>query len=149
MFSKPKAFFSKTENDTLLQIVRNNESTTSGEIRIFIESKCEYVDPIVRAQELFLGYKMYETINRNAVLIYIAYEDHDFAIIGDKEIYAQAPNEFWKTESNKLARAFNSKNYLNGLSACIASVGALLQKYFPYAGERKNELPDEIIFGKK
>ena len=149
MFSKPKAFFSKSENDTLLNIVRENESSTSGEIRIFIESTCTYVDPIVRAQELFLFYKMYETAHRNAVLIYIAYQDHDFAIIGDREIFAKSPSDFWKTESKKLARAFHDKQYVEGLSTCIHSVGGLLQQYFPYKGEGKNELPDEIIFGKK
>lgn len=149
MFSKPVTFFTKSENDTLLECVRQNESGTSGEIRIFVEGKCEYVNPIERAQKLFVQYKMYETEHRNAVLIYIAYRDQDFAILGDKEIFAKAPSDFWQVESKRLARAFREENYLGGLMECIQAVGNMLTIHFPFHGENRNELPDELIFGKK
>lgn len=149
MFTKPKAFFTKKENDTLLSTVRRCEAKTSGEIRIYIEAKCSYVNPMHRAQELFSKYKMYETENRNAVLIYIAHKHHEFAIVGDKNIFMQAPKAFWSSEAINLAKAFSSKKYVEGLINCIQNTGQLLFDLFPYHGENKNELPDEIIFGKK
>ena len=145
---KLKPFLSQSETELVLEKIRVNESGTSGEIRLCIESKCPYVDPLNRARELFYQLKMYNTTHRNAALIYIAYEDHDFALFGDGAIYDKVPNSFWQTESNKLSRLFFEKQHVEGITNCIDSVGAALRNHFPFEGTKKNELPDEIIFGK-
>ena len=69
---KPDRYFSDTERERIVNAIRNAEQRTSGEVRIFIENKCEYIDPLRRAQEIFANLKMYETAERNAVLVYIA-----------------------------------------------------------------------------
>ena len=58
MFSKPVTFFTKSENDALLECVRQNESGTSCENRNFVEGKSEFVNPIHRAQKLFVQNKI-------------------------------------------------------------------------------------------
>jgi uncharacterized membrane protein len=148
MFSSSKQFLSKQENERLHLAVKQSEQGTSGEIRVYIESKCSFMNPIDRAKELFLSLKMYQTIHRNAVLIYIAYQDRDFAIIGDKNIYQKTNDEFWNQHSKSLLRAFNNHNYIQGMEDVIRAVGNELRVHFPTHGETKNELPDEIIFGK-
>jgi uncharacterized membrane protein len=148
MFKSAKSFLSKTENDEVIKSIQQNELNTSGEIRIFIEQQCSYVNPIDRAKELFLNLKMYETLHRNAVLIYIAYEDKDFALIGDNEIFKQASGHFWEIQSKLLAQSFHVKNYVEGIINCVNAVGQELHTHFPSTGELKNELPDEIMFGK-
>lgn len=147
-FSKIQYLFSKEENMKILNSVRSNEAKTSGEIRIFIESKCTYVNPMMRAQELFHAYGMYKTEDRNAVLIYIAYKHKDFALYCDKEIFAKTTQSFWTEESKKLALGFYQKNYCACLIDCINNIGTQMALHFPFDGENKNELPDEIIFGK-
>ena len=44
---------------------------------------------------------------------------------------------------------FNAANYVEGICAVITTVGQTLAKEFPYKPkDDKNELPDEIVFGK-
>lgn len=147
-FFKPKLLFSDTEMAGILNCVRESENNTSGEIRIYIEEKCAYVDPILRAQEIFTSLKMQETENRNAVLIYIAHKDHDFALICDKALFEITTQAFWSHQSALLAIGFAEKKYTESLSNCVTAIGEELKKHFPFHGDNKNELPDEIIFGK-
>lgn len=147
-FSKVQYLFSKEENERILDCVRDNEKTTSGEIRIFIESHCPFMDPLMRAYELFSRLGMQQTADRNSVLIYIAYKDHDFALYSDKNIFEKTTQQFWLAQSKNLVRGFYEKKYTETLIACINDVGAELNRYFPFHGENKNELPDEIVFGK-
>jgi uncharacterized membrane protein len=148
LFSKVQYLFSKDENERILKCVRENEQGTSGEIRIFAESHCSYMDPMMRATELFVQLGMSNTIHRNGVLIYIAYKDQDFALCGDKNIFEKTEQEFWQIQSRKLVQGFFEKKYADSLIRCINEVGKELQKHFPFHGEKKNELPDEIVFGK-
>lgn len=147
-FTPRKAFLNSTETETILDSVRSGEKNTSGEIRVYLESRCRYMDPALRAQEIFVQLQMHQTIDRNGVLIYIAYDDKDFALIGDKGIFEKTQAEFWKKESLRLAQHFSRQQYVNGICECVEAVGLLLKTHFPTHGETKNELPDEIIFGK-
>ena len=52
-FSKKKEFFSKEENEIIVQSIRDAEKQTSGEVRVFVESKCRFIDPLDRALEIF------------------------------------------------------------------------------------------------
>lgn len=143
-----KPFLTETENEKILDLIRREESSTSGEIRLFIESKCMYMDPLRRAKELFYALKMNLTDDRNAILIYIAHQDKDFALFGDGGIFKKAPISFWTEEAKRLNFHFYHKNYMDGILQCIKQVGNCLQTHFPFEGEKKNELPDDIIFGK-
>ncbi len=147
-FSKARFLFSKDENEAILNCVRENEKNTSGEIRIFIESRCAYVDPLHRAYELFKHLHMADTVHRNGVLIYIAYRDREVALCGDKNIFEKTEQAFWSAQSKKLIKGFYEKKYCESLIRCINAVGSELQRHFPFHGENKNELPDEIVFGK-
>lgn len=146
-FRKKQAIFEPEELKKIQEQVCLSESRTSGEIRIFIESHCRWVDPLIRAREIFINLKMHQTRNRNAVLIYIASEDHDFALFADSGLYQCIAPLQWKQLANQLANAFYHQHYCDGLCNCIQAVGSLLTQHFPLHGEQKNELPDEIVFG--
>ncbi|MBL7774142.1 MAG: TPM domain-containing protein [Chitinophagaceae bacterium] len=145
--SKSNKFLSKQETEQIMACVRANEAGTSGEIRICIEGHCSYMEPLHRAAEIFRNLKMYETEHRNAVLIYIAYKDQDFALYGDKAIIEKTESVFWNEQSKKLALAFFKEEYVLGITSCVEAIGVILKTLFPLHGENKNELPDEIIFG--
>jgi uncharacterized membrane protein len=102
----------------------------------------------VRAKEIFTNLRMHQTAQRNAVMIYIAFRDHDFALLGDIGIFQLAPNTFWHQQAKQLANHFHHKNHLEGLSLCIQAIGDLLQQHFPPSATPRNELPDEIVFGR-
>lgn len=150
IFSRSKKeFFSPADNEKIVQAIRQAEMNTSGEIRIFIENKCRYIDAMDRALEVFSGLKMEQTEARNAVLLYIALKDHQLAVYGDRGIHEKVGAEFWSGAVVKILGHFNHEDYAGGISNCITEIGNSLKQHFPYNKTTdKNELPDDIIFGK-
>ena len=146
---KKKEFFSKEENEKIVESIRSAERSTSGEVRVFIESKCKFIDPLDRALEIFDELKMEKTEYRNAVLLYVALKDRQLAVYADKGIHEKVGDQFWQDVVKKILSHFNKENYADGISQCIKEIGEALQQNFPYNSDTdKNELPDEIIFGK-
>ena len=151
MFSlfKKKEFFSKEENKKIVDAIRTAEMCTSGEVRVYIESRCKFIDPLDRAKEIFAELKMENTQDRNAVLLYVALKDRQLAVYADSGIHKKAGTQFWEEVINKILLHFDKENYTNGLVHCITEIGNALQQNFPYdKNTDKNELPDEIIFGR-
>ncbi len=151
MFSlfKKKQFFSKEENERIVAAIRKAEECTSGEVRVFVERRCRFMDPIDRAIELFDELQMENTKDRNAVLVYVALKDRQLAIYGDKGIHERLGVEYWLKEVGHLVAQFNRDNYAEGIATCVTDIGRALQEQFPYDRvSDKNELPDEIIFGR-
>ena len=148
-FRKKKEFFTAEEQQRIIDAIRSAEHMTSGEVRVFVESKCSYMDALDRAAELFLRLKMNLTDDRNAVLVYVAMEDQQLAVLGDENIHKKVGNEYWNAEVKKMITSFNKQNYAEGIRQVVLDVGEALVKHFPYNNDTdKNELPDEIVFGK-
>lgn len=150
LFDKSKLPLNKEEQEKVVAAIQQAESNTTGELRVYMEANCSYVDAMDRAKEVFAELGMTETVRRNAVLVYMAYSDHQFAILGDKEIYEQAGGaEFWKHAAHIFQEHLRNGRMAEGFVACINELGTALAKHFPYdPAVTKNELPDEIVFGK-
>lgn len=148
-FFKKKSFFSDDEKKQIADAIHNAERRTSGEVRVFIESRCRYVDPLDRAAEVFFNLRMNETKDRNAVLLYIAMKDRQLAVFGDEGIHKRVGTDYWNKEVNLLINEFNTAHYGDGISQCVRDIGEALHQHFPFDNDTdKNELPDDIIFGK-
>ncbi len=148
LFKKQK-FFTDAEKAQIVEAIRNAERRTSGEVRVFVESRCRYMDPLDRAAEIFFQLEMDETDDRNAVLVYVAMKDRQLAVFGDEGIHNKVGSEYWTREVELLINKFNSENYGEGISRCVTDIGEALHHFFPFDNDTdKNELPDEIVFGK-
>lgn len=145
--SKKREFFTPEQQQLMMEAIQKAEKDTSGEVRLFVESKCKYVDPVDRAKEIFFSLKMDQTKDRNAVLFYIAMDDRQLALFADEGIYQRVGAKYWNDEVKKIIGAFTKEDYTGGICAVINNIGSALQKEFPYQSDDKNELPDEIIFG--
>lgn len=146
---KPVVFFTPLEQEKIVSSIQAAEKKTSGEVRVYVERHCKFVDPLDRAREIFYGLKMEATAQRNGVLLYIALKDRQMAIFADEGIYGKVGIEFWKNEVRLMLSHFNKENYALGISQVILDIGELLSTHFPYDDKGdKNELPDEIVFGK-
>lgn len=149
IFKKKRAFFSPEEQEQIVKAIRASEKTTSGEIRLFVEGKNPFVDPLDRASEIFFKLKMQNTAHRNAVLLYIAIDSHELALFADQGIYEKVGAAFWDIAVKNMLAQFTKDNISNGIEQCIRQIGATLTEKFPYMNaEDKNELPDDIVFGK-
>ena len=132
-----------------MKAVRHAEQRTSGEVRVFVEGRCRWMDAIDRAAEIFFSLQMEKTEQRNAVLVYIAIKDRQLAVFGDEGIHKKVGDEYWNRVVKEMLDKFNRNNYAEGIAECVIQVGEALNKHFPYdKGTDKNELPDDIVFGK-
>ncbi|HRH60854.1 MAG TPA: TPM domain-containing protein [Chitinophagaceae bacterium] len=148
-FRRKKEFFSAQQKEKILAAIRAAEKNTSGEVRVYVESKCRFVDAMDRAAEIFFGLKMEDTKHHNAALVYVAIEDHQLAVFGDEGIYRKAGETFWKDAVQNMLAYFDKENYADGIAMVVTKIGEALSLHFPYeASTDKNELPDDIVFGK-
>jgi uncharacterized membrane protein len=147
-WQKKKEFFTNEEKQQLVTAIQKAEQRTSGEVRVYIESRCRYVNALDRAQEIFFQLKMNETELRNATLIYVAVKDKQAAVFGDEGIHQKVGKKYWEDEVMKMLLLFRKEQLADGICQAINDLGEALVFYFPYNRESdKNELPDEIIFG--
>ncbi|ULQ56646.1 TPM domain-containing protein [Flavihumibacter rivuli] len=147
-FGRRISFLSNDEAARIVEKIRESEKRTSGEIRVFIESKCRFVNPIDRAAEVFWSLQMDHTDERNGVLIYVAAKDHQAAIWGDEGIHKAVGSDFWKNEVVNMLDHFRQNEYAKGIELVVSDIGEALSSHFPYKpGTDRNELPDDIVFG--
>ena len=148
-WQKPREFFTPEEKEAILAAIKTAEQRTSGEVRLFVESKCHFVDALDRAKEMFAQLKMDQTAERNATLVYIAVDDRQAAVYGDEGIHQKVGQKYWEDEIQKMLLLFGKEHLVDGIVQCVKDIGDALHYYFPYDRDTdKNELPDDIVFGK-
>jgi len=145
--SAAASYFSGDRQKAVTDAIAKSEKKTSGEIRLFIENNCPG-NVLDRAAFLFKELKMDATQERNGVLFYLAMKAHKFAIIGDAGINSKVPADFWHEIKLEMQNHFTQEDFVTGLTKGIERAGEALEKFFPYLKEDRNELSDDIVFGK-
>ncbi|RZK53553.1 MAG: TPM domain-containing protein [Pedobacter sp.] len=139
------SIFSTEEQEQIANAIAEAEKATSGEIRIAVDKHC-HGGAFEKATSYFTELGMDKTASHNGVLIYLAYEDHKFAIIGDSGINKVVPEDFWETTQVAMKAHFLSGNLAQGIIAGVSLAGEKLALYFPYQNGDVNELPNEIVY---
>jgi uncharacterized membrane protein len=137
-------FFSAADKEKISMAVQSAEKLTSGEIRVYIEdtTKDEVMD---RAAFIFSEMQMHKTDLRNGVLIYVAFSDHKFAVIGDAGIHAKVGQDFWNSTKELMLQHFKNKQFTEGVIAGIKEAGRVLVQHFPCQDNDSNELSDDVV----
>ena len=141
--SEIRKFFTEAQETEVVEAIQKAELHTSGEVRVHIEEHNDK-EAYERAVEVFAALKMHKTEERNGVLFYLATEDHQFAILGDKGINEKVPDIFWDDIRNQMQDHFKKGDFVTGLSQGILTSGKALSEFFPYNDDDVNELSDEI-----
>jgi uncharacterized membrane protein len=144
--SEVEAFLTSEEELEIVQVIIQAERNTSGEIRVHIEKSTD-ISHYNRALEVFHSLKMFNTKDQNAVLIYVAVEDHKFVIYGDKGIDKVVSENFWKTTKNVMQQQFKLKQFKQGIVDGILKAGEELKAHFPWQINDEDELSNEISKG--
>lgn len=148
-WQKPKPFFTEEQKQRIIQAVQQAEQQTSGEVRVYVESKCRFVDALDRASEIFFELQMDKTVLHNGVLVYVAVDDKQVAVYADEGIHAKTGRQYWLSTVAAMLYQFRQEHIADGICNAVLRIGEALQQYFPYnAATDKNELPDDIVFGK-
>ena len=141
-----KHLFSAEQKQLIVASIQEAEKLTSGEIKVHLEPKCAK-EPMARALEVFHKLGVHKTEHKNGVLIYLAWRDKKFAIIGDAGINKVVPANFWDSTKEEMKKHFSKGEFMEGISFAIKETGVHLAQYFPPHNDDKNELSDEISEG--
>jgi uncharacterized membrane protein len=142
----PRKFFSKEDDNRIIQSIKIAEKETSGEIRVHFQRKMKgnLMDAAVNT---FYELKMDETNEKNGVLFYFVPKKKKFAVIGDQGINEKVPDNFWEEVKYIIEEGFKKKKKVDGICEAIELAGFKLKEFFPYKDHYDlNELPDEISY---
>lgn len=142
-----KDIFTEAQQQQIREAIQEAELTTSGEVKVHIERKLKE-DVMDRASFVFEKLELHRTKLRNGVLIYLAIESKQFAILGDVGINQKVPEGFWDSTSLMMLEQFKKGDFVGGLIDGIKEAGLQLKAHFPYQKGDINELSDDISFGK-
>jgi len=142
---RTKEFLSKLEHDQIVAAIRDAESKTSGQIRVFIQRGKLDGEPLAIATKKFHKLGMHKTAERNAVLIFVAPRAHKFAVVGDRAIHEKCGEELWQRIVEKMREHFRNENFSHAIVDAIRETGDALAAHFPKRSTSVGGLPDEVV----
>jgi uncharacterized membrane protein len=128
---RTKEFLGKLEHNAIVKAIRDVESKTSGQIRVFIQRGELKDDPLVAAQKRFHRLGLHKNTQRNDVLIFVAPRAHKFAIVGDEAIHQKCGEELWQRLVGQMREHFRNEKFTHALIEAIHVVGDVLAAHFP------------------
>jgi uncharacterized membrane protein len=140
-------FIRELEHDRIVAAIKKAEARTSGQIRVFLQRGKFEEDALERAQKKFIQLGMQKTVERNAVLIFVAPRVQKFAVVGDEGVHEKCGEKFWQELVARMREHFLREDFTEALLEAVEAAGALLAKHFPKTGGSTNELPDDIVEG--
>lgn len=141
---RAREFLSRLSHDQIVAAIREAESKTSGEIRVYISRK-EIQNPVATAQAHFVELGMTKTRDRNGVLIFVAPRVHQFAVFGDVGVHSKCGEEFWRQLAAEMSGHFKGSDFTQGIIHAVKKAGELLAQHFPRRPDDANELSDEVM----
>lgn len=139
------------------EAIAAGEVTHRGEIRFAVEAVLPWSylkrnAPVrERADMLFAKLRMWDTDERNGVLIYVELADHGIEIVADRGLARAVSPEVWPSIVARMAERFRAGDFAGGAIAGIEQVGRLMAQHFPAraGAENRNELPNRpLIMGR-
>ncbi|MBE2897899.1 TPM domain-containing protein [Pasteurellaceae bacterium 20609_3] len=128
------------------------EKRSSAELRVFIEKNAKLGDalshttPVVaRAEQVFAELGMAQTALHNGVLIYVALNQRQCAVIGDSGIDCCVEAAFWQQCCDVISQHASVDALTHGIINAIELIGERLAEHFPYQDDDVDELPNEVI----
>ncbi|MBS9783224.1 MAG: TPM domain-containing protein [Pasteurella sp.] len=112
---------------------------------LYYKAKVKADSAKARAEQLFDELKMYQTEQRNAVLIYLSFKPRFVAVIGDEGIHQKVGDDFWQAVYNAMKVQCQSGQFTQAICNGIQEVEKQLTKYYPIQPDDVDELSNEVI----
>ena len=142
---KTREFIQHFDDARIVEAIKDAESQTSGEIRVFVTYRRRKASIMDRAAARFEKLGMTATRDRNAVLLYFAPEERGFAIVGDTGIHEKCAAGFWEEIVRELGRQFSQGVFTEAVVDVIRKTGNVLALHFPRRPDDKDELPNTVL----
>jgi uncharacterized membrane protein len=135
------------------QEIADGEARHRGELRLAVEASLPWSylkrDAPVRerAEMLFAKLRVWDTDERNGVLIYVELADHGIEIVADRGAARAIAADAWAPIVDAMAERFAAAEFEAGIATGIGEVSRLLAQAFPAAEGRQNadELPNRPV----
>lgn len=139
-----KEFLAQLDQPRIVNAIAGAEKETSGEIRVHVQPRVGKDEIRNIAERTFERLGMTKTALHNGVLLFIASEDRQFTILGDKGIDDKVPGGFWDDIAAKLTIRFKNGEFTDGIVEAIGAAGLHLKEFFPRSEDDVDELSNEI-----
>src|SRR6266478_6651907 len=143
---KTKDLLTQLDHERITAAIQEAEKRTSGEIRVYVSHR-KVSDPRHAGAHQFVKLGMDKTKHRNAVLIFIAPESQNFAVLGDTAVHAQCGEAIWENVAGAMGDLFRQGKFTDGVLHGIDTTGKLLAQHFPPHSADHNQLPDSVVEG--
>lgn len=143
--------------DRIEQAIAVGEERHRGEIRLAVEASLPWSylkrDARVRerAEMLFAKLRVWDTDERNGVLVYVELADQGIEIVADRGVARAVPQEAWPPIVSSMAERFRAGDFEGGVVSGIEQVARLLAQHFPAreGGRNADELPNRpVVLGR-
>src|SRR5207248_1834841 len=128
---RTKEFLSRLEHDRIVGAIREAESKTSSQIRVYVQRGKLSADPLIAAQKKFHRLGMHKTRERNAVLIFVVPRAHKFAVVGDNAVHETCGEQFWQRLVDGMRTHFQNEKFSHALVETSEETGKMLATHLP------------------
>ena len=124
--------------------VAQAEQLTSAEIKVVVARYC-WDDIRAKAARIFKKLELDKTKERNCVLVLLVVTNREFLIYGDIGIHEKVGQEFWDDVRDLMSTLFKEGRFAEGLCVGVEMAGEKLAAHFPYHGDDKDEISNEVV----
>jgi uncharacterized membrane protein len=136
---------------SIREAITESERRHSGQIRFAVEGALHGMrllrgqSPRARALEIFANLHLWDTNDRNGVLIYLLLADRAVEIVVDRGAHQRAETAHWQRICREMEAKFREGRYLKGVIGGIEAVTDVMAVYFPPTGKPERNLPDDPV----
>jgi uncharacterized membrane protein len=133
------------------QAIAESERRHGGEVRFAAEPALDTGALLAgqsareRALEVFSLLRLWDTGERNGVLIYLLLADRDIEIVADRGVNAKVAPAEWEAICRAMEQGLRAGRHGEAVVAGIRRVSELLARHFPRRADDRNELPDRPV----
>jgi uncharacterized membrane protein len=131
--------------------IGESERAQSAEIRFAVESALHgphlvrNQSPRERALEVFALLRMWDTEQRNGVLIYLLLAERCVEIVVDRGVHRLVDANVWDEICRRMEAAFSAGRFEEGVVGGIRAMTPVLAAHFPAGDGPRQELPDAPV----
>jgi uncharacterized membrane protein len=132
------------------EAIAQSEREHSGEVRFAVEPALDTSALLAgesareRALEVFSLLRLWDTDERNGVLIYLLLADRDIEIVADRGLNVVQAAE-WEAICKTMEQALRRGQFQQALVDGVRAVSRLVARHFPRRAADRNELPDRPV----
>jgi uncharacterized membrane protein len=130
------------------EAIEASETKHRAEIRVAVEVALDLGalwrlrSPRERALEVFTELEVWDTAERNGVLIYVLIAERDVEIVADRGLDGRVSNDEWQRVCTLIERELAAGRWRDGILVGVEAATALLAREYPATGRNLNEQPN-------